>query len=117
MEPTPQTSNGKTDFIKKQIGSVITKVEHSQDIEDHPALADGVITSIRVGEMALDVVIDFKQEFSESIDGLRETVDAFVEDKRFLTKLWKLVAIIFSTGGALGSLVLVIELWKSVNGT
>lgn len=103
MSPT-ETSNGKVEFIKKQIGDAIRKVEQGSGIQDHEELAEISVLSIRVGEMVFDEMV-----------GLKTTLNTFVEQRQFTHKLIRLAAGLLGTSGVMGTIFLALQIIDKVS--
>ena len=120
-----ENGNGKLDFIKKQIGEAITKAKNSDCADGHEELVEVSVLSVRLGEMVLDEMVDFKSTvkqdmldmraiFKVDMQTMQETLAGFVEQRKFIQNLWKLSAGFIGSTGLLGTVWLVIQIVRDM---
>lgn len=109
--------NGKSDFIEKQIGDAIVKVEKSDGALLVPEIAELSILSVRVGEVALEEIKDLKVEVNKSLSEIKEIVQVLVDQRKFTSGLWRLAAALVSTSGLLGTVFMLLRIVDLYGGT
>lgn len=124
--------NGKVEFIKKQIASAIEKAEKTATApgvcQVHAETVDVHVLSVRLGEMVLDELLDLGSRIGDclhmsdvaplrtDLKNVSDVVSTFVRQRDSIYAIWRFLGVVFGTGGILGVLLLVIELYRVVKG-
>ena len=108
---TMENGNGKSEFIDHTVGDAIKKLDEWDGAKDHEVLCEMSKVSVRLGEM---VIKEFKG-LKNDLKLLTITVDNIAEERKIVQIFCKVAAGIMSTTGLLGTVYIVIQIFRIVN--